>query len=90
MEAVGTQKQTLVLKERSVLRIDHVRFVHRFDEEEVLLSGEEGRITVEGAELKVESLNKETGEIVITGRVDGIYFSGKENERGRGLLDRGR
>ena len=89
MDASTASKQTLILKGREHLKLDRVRYVHRFDEEEVLLSGDDGRICVEGRELKVESLNKDTGELVITGKVDGIYFSDKGTERGRGMFGRG-
>ena len=89
MDAATASKQKLVLKGREHLTLDRVRFVHRFDEEEVLLSGEDGRISVEGRDLKVESLNKDTGELIITGKIDGIYFSDKGAERGRGMFGRG-
>ena len=39
----------------------------------VLLETELGRITVEGKELKIESLTKERGDICITGQISGVY-----------------
>ncbi len=77
------QKQTLTVEERRQLRLNTVACVHRFDEEEVVLSAGGGRVLIEGRELKIEQLNKDSGEIVITGTVDGISFTDTPAERRR-------
>ena len=83
------QKQVLTVTDRRILRLGGVSFVHSFDEESVTLSTADGRVGVEGHDLKIESLTKETGEIVIVGSVEGVFFSDKKDDKPRGRFGRG-
>ncbi|MBQ7314577.1 MAG: YabP/YqfC family sporulation protein [Clostridia bacterium] len=85
-EVKQKQKQTLTVQDRRQLNLNTVTCVHRFDEEEVVLSAAGGRILIEGRDLKIEQLSKETGEIVITGSIDGISYMDASAEKRRGLF----
>ena len=65
----------LNIKERSRLTLNGVINVDSFDESYVTLSTSEGRVSVEGQGLKIESLVREGGEIEITGKISGVYYS---------------
>ncbi len=79
-------KQTLTLQDRQKLHLNTVGCIHRFDEEAVVLSAQGCRILVEGRDLKIEQLNKDSAEVVITGTVDGISFSDGAQDKRRGLF----
>jgi sporulation protein YabP len=68
----------LNVKERNVLTLNGVSNIESFDEGYISLEIGEGRISVEGNGLKIESLSREGGEIQITGRINGVYYSEKK------------
>ena len=65
----------LSVKERNRITLNGVINVASFDEGYVTLETSEGRICIEGVGLKIESLSREGGEIEITGRIDGVFYS---------------
>ena len=73
-ETVLTNKEKLVL--------NGVKNVESFGEDYLVLSTMLGELTVEGKYLKIESLTKENGEIVIHGKICGIFFKDPEGEKG--------
>ena len=74
------------VKQRKEMRIEDVREVERFDENEVVLETGGGTLTVEGASIRVETLDTEHGVVVLKGRVDGIYYSLENQEEKAGFL----
>ena len=49
-----------------------------FDSEYVSLETDSGRVGVEGSELKIESLEKGSGEILVSGKISGVFYSEKK------------
>lgn len=78
----------LTVKERNRLTLNGVSNIESFDEGYITLEIGEGRISVEGDGLKIESLSREGGEIQITGRINGVFYSEKKKIGGkfRGLF----
>ena len=74
----------LRVKERNKIILNGVCNVIGFDESYVTLDIGEGRVCIEGQGLKIESLSREGGEIEISGRVDGVFYS-KEKKAKSGL-----
>ena len=70
--------QSLLLRDRSFLEVHGVSDVVRFDEETVVLSTIDGRLTVEGSTLHVRTLNLELGSVSIEGRVDALFYDDPE------------
>jgi hypothetical protein len=60
-----------------------------FDSDYVLLESSLGRITVEGDELAIESLLKDSGEVLIIGRISGLFYSQDGSGR-KGIFGRGK
>ena len=77
--------QVLTVTNRSSLRMNAISRVLGFDDDYVLLESEEGRLTVEGSGLMIESLTKESGEIEICGKIFSVAYSDNKRER-RGLF----
>ena len=69
----------LNVKERNSITLNGVCNVIGFDESYVTLATNEGKIIIEGESLKIESLTKAGGEINITGKICGVFYSEKKN-----------
>ncbi len=74
---------SLSVKERNKLTLNGVSNIESFDEGYITLEIGEGRISVEGEGLKIESLSRESGEIQITGKINGVFYSEKKKIAGR-------
>ena len=68
-------KVTLTVKDRKNVVLDGVNNIEGFDETYISLSTDLGRVVIEGRDLKVESLSKETATIQISGHINGVYYS---------------
>ena len=77
-------KNTLTIKDKKIVSMNGVKNVTSFDEGLITFESDVGRVTVEGADLKIEELIKESGEILIVGDISGVFFS--ENKCGGGLF----
>ena len=73
---------TLIIKDRQSLTLDEVKNVIGFDEGYVSLETTSGKVAIEGDGLKIESLSKENGVILISGRIDGILYSDEKISKG--------
>lgn len=71
----NTNKNVLVISERKSVSMNGVNNVLGFDDGYVTLDTGLGRVSIEGKDLKIESLTKENGEIFISGVIGGVYFS---------------
>lgn len=70
------------IEERSKITLDGVNHIVSFDDGYVALDIGGYRLSVEGEGLKIESLSQESGEIIITGKVDGVFYSKEKKVRG--------
>ncbi len=70
--------------DREELMINQVLHILRFDEESVTLMTSQGRMLVEGKDLVIENLNHDNGTALIKGSIYSIYFSKKDNVKGKG------
>ena len=73
---------TLVIKDRKSVTLNNVKNVIGFVEGYVSLITELGKLIIEGRELKIESLNKDGGIIMISGNIDGAYFTEERVKKG--------
>lgn len=71
----------LILERRKGAVITGVRDVSSFDEKEIFLLTEEGKLQIKGEQLHVKQLNLEKGEIELEGRVDSLGYLSKNTER---------
>lgn len=79
MNELKHSKITVKVDEGIIL--DGIKNVDSFDETFVILSTNNGRINIEGKELKIESLSAESGEIFISGKISGFYYSEAQNAK---------
>ena len=84
---LGMQKQILTVTNREELVINEITKIWGFDSDYILLEYDSGRITVEGEGLAIENLNKEGGNLQITGRIGAITFS-NEKKHPHGIISK--
>ncbi|MBP3621302.1 MAG: sporulation protein YabP [Lachnospiraceae bacterium] len=70
-----TKNHRLHITNRNRGSLDGIKDVIAFAPEEVKLSTEQGRLTIEGAELHVISLDMEKGQLEFEGRIDSMVYS---------------
>ncbi len=78
----NVKKSALTVYDRKLLTLNGVDNVLGFDSDYVSLSTNMGRVGVEGEALKIESLTKEDGTVVISGKINGVYYSEEKASRG--------
>ena len=83
MQKDDVRHSIINIKDRNRMTINGVKNIESFDEGYITLEIDDGRIFVEGAGMKIESLNRENGEIQITGRIDGAFYGDKKKTLGR-------
>ena len=62
---------------RERLTMSGVTEVLSFDEDFVTVSTPLGRVEIEGKELRILNMSSESGDLLVTGRVDGVYYPSK-------------
>ena len=68
------QKHQVVLKNREKVIINGAAEVDSFDENRVVLITELGVLVVKGSSLHIQSLNVESGDVSVNGRIDSLYY----------------
>ena len=76
----------VILTDRSVLKVTGVKDVTGFDEHTVEVITSCGELTVDGDELKISAIDIDKGDLTLTGRVFGFYYSEKKQRKSKGLL----
>ena len=84
-EKTVVKKQSLVIDEWKTLRLSGISDIIGVDEGSVTLRTEEGKIFIEGRSLKIESLEKDSGVVLIKGEITGVFKSEPEGQK-RGFL----
>ena len=67
---------------REKITLNGVNNIESFEEDHIILKTALGEVCIEGENLKVESLTKESGEILIIGKINGLFYKDKFNEKG--------
>ena len=88
-EKIVRSPHKLSLENRRRGTMTGVRDVSSFDEKEILLLTEDGKLLIKGEQLHVKRLNLEKGEVDIEGQVDCLtYLSKNAGKKEESLLKR--
>lgn len=88
-QTAARQPHRLILENRRKSTISGVQDVRSFNEEEILLLTEEGKLKIVGEQLHIKRLNLEKGETDIEGKVNSlIYLSRNPSPKKDSLLKR--
>ena len=80
METV--KKQSVIIESRENLTCDKVIDVEEFSGEYVIINTDNGKLTVDGENLRIKELNEKEGKISITGKISGAFFKDASDSRG--------
>ena len=79
----------VLLEHRKKAVITGVQEIHSFNENEVLLLSEAGKILLKGEQLHVRKLNLEKGDAEVEGRVDSLsYLTRNAHKKDESILKR--
>ena len=80
---------SLMLENRQNGRITGVKDIKSFDEKEILLITQAGKLVIKGEQLHVKQLDLEKGEEDLEGKVDSLtYLSKNTDNRDESLFNR--
>lgn len=80
---------SLMLENRQNGRITGVKDIKSFDEKEILLLTQAGKLVIKGEQLHVKQLDLEKGEVDLEGKVDSLtYLSKNTDNRDESLFKR--
>ena len=73
-EITATGTHTLMLEQRNRLCLTGVTDVDSFDDSTVVAATALGALTISGADLKISTLNTETGELLVQGEINALVY----------------
>ena len=83
-----TSPHRLHLENRRRLTLSGVDSVESFDESSILLTTSQGALAIRGADLHIEKLSLDGGELRVEGSVDSLLYEDDGERRGGSLLAR--
>lgn len=72
----------LTVKERNRITLNGVINVESFDNDYVTIQINDGKVFIEGQGLRIESLSQDSGEIQISGKINGVFYSKEKKAKG--------
>ena len=75
-------KQELRINDRRTLALNGVISIAEFGDECLTLETVGGEVSVEGEDLKIDSLTKEDGSILVLGKISGVFYRDKGSKPG--------
>ena len=78
-------RHNMIMKGREVLSATGIEDVDSFDDDKVVAYTTEGQMTIKGAELKINRLSVENGELEVQGIIDSIEYQDSHKSGGGGI-----
>ncbi|MCJ7687935.1 MAG: sporulation protein YabP [Clostridiaceae bacterium] len=86
---IEDKKSNLMLENRNKLNISGIIEVINFNENQILLNTNVGTMIIKGQDLKMNKLDVQNGDVVITGKVDSfVYTSDKSKAKKDSIISR--
>lgn len=79
---VSAMPHNLVLEDRRLLTVSGVSDVDSFDEETVVVFTDLGELTIRGANLHINRLSVEVGELTVEGNIAALIYSDEAPKSG--------
>lgn len=79
---------SLILDNRKSLSISGVSDVDSFDEQSITVYTAIGDLTIKGKDLHINTLNIETGDLQVNGKIDSLIYSESNQPLNKGLFSR--
>ena len=71
-----------IINGRESIKLNGVISVDGFGEDYILLNTSLGELTIEGNNLKIENLTKDTGEISVLGKISALFYKDEKIVKG--------
>lgn len=81
-EAGAAQAHTLRMDNRRAAALTGISEVIAFDDNQVILSTDQGDVALTGEGLHVTRLMLEEGQLTVEGRIDSVFYSQRKRRRG--------
>lgn len=78
---IEEKKSNVNMENRKKMLVTGVQCVISFDEEKILLNTNLGKLIVRGMNLKMDKLDVQNGEVLISGRLDSCAYKGTEQKQ---------
>lgn len=79
----GGVPHCVMIDQREKMTVSGVEDVDSFDESVIAMSTSQGRMSISGEGLHIEQLNVDTGDLTLTGHINGVeYIDGKPKKDG--------
>ena len=80
-EQVDEQKNDVIIKSRKQIQMGGVIDGSSFDEHEIIVQTSSAGATRDGENLKIERFNSQSGELIVNGKINGIFYYTKEPQK---------
>lgn len=81
-------KHDVVIKGRKRTEMTGISDVTSFDDGSIVAESENFGVSIEGENLKIEKFNAESGEFVLNGQINGIfYFTSSSQKKKKSIMD---
>ena len=83
-------EHSIILTNRESLNIQGVHHVDSFDDHEIILATQLGKLTIKGKNMRIKQLDLDEGNFVVEGHVDSFAYSegGRESPKSKNLINR--
>ena len=71
-------KHDIIVKSRKRLEMSGINDVLNFDDTEIIAQTKGYGISIEGEELKIEKFDADIGDLIVNGKVNGIFYFVKD------------
>ncbi|MBU5315611.1 sporulation protein YabP [Clostridium bornimense] len=83
----NSKPSNLTMENRANLSVTGVVEVIRFNEDEINLNTTMGKLTIKGKDLKMNKLDVENGDVIISGTIDSCVYASSKREK-ESILER--
>ena len=70
------------INDREEIRLSAVSEVLSFDSDFISVMTEQGKLEIEGDGMRIVSMSSESGEMLVCGRIDGVFYAVKPFKKG--------
>lgn len=67
----------IFIKEREELTMTGVSEVLSFESDFITVMSAHGKVEIEGCDMRIVNMSSDTGNLIISGRIDGVYYAAK-------------
>lgn len=87
-EKTANEINNIYIYDRNKAELTGIHDVLSFTDVNITVTCKYGCISIEGKDLKIDSFNSATGDLIINGTVDGFFYFGKSEKEKKGRLSK--